>query len=120
MCCTPHDAHSHAHTQYVRTRTRWSSFPWEMATAVSEKVFEEGVHEFLLEVHGTGLLGFCQASFTEQRANIGKHWLNEHNHNRTWVLHSNGYFANGNKLSANERLARFTSGGTKEVCESDE
>ena len=88
----------------------WSSFPWEMATAVSEKVFEEGVHEFLVEVRGTGLLGFCQASFTEQRANIGKHWMNEDNRNRTWVLHSNGYFANGNQLSANERLARFTSG----------
>eukprot|EP00802_Teleaulax_amphioxeia_P009105 Tamp_09121.p1 GENE.Tamp_09121~~Tamp_09121.p1 ORF type:complete len:311 (+),score=74.40 Tamp_09121:89-1021(+) len=85
-------------------------FPWEMATAVSEKVFEEGVHEFLVEVRGTGLLGFCQASFTEQRANIGKHWMNEDNRNRTWVLHSNGYFANGNQLSANERLARFTSG----------
>jgi len=23
-------------------------FPWEMATAVSEKVFEDGLHEFLV------------------------------------------------------------------------
>mmetsp|Transcript_100478 Transcript_100478/g.146673 ORF Transcript_100478/g.146673 Transcript_100478/m.146673 type:complete len:269 (-) Transcript_100478:340-1146(-) len=85
-------------------------FPWEMATAVSEKVFEDGTHEFLVEVGGTGLLGFCQASFVDQRSNIGKHWMNEDNVDRTWVLHSAGYFANGNVRSENERSARFTAG----------
>ena len=47
-------------------------FPWEMATAVSEKVFEDGIHEFLVEVGGTGLLGFCPSSFVDQRTKIGK------------------------------------------------
>ena len=47
-------------------------YPWEMATAVSDKVFEDGVHEFLVEVGGTGLLGFCPASFVDQRTRIGK------------------------------------------------
>ena len=27
---------------------RRCSFPWEMATAVSDKVFDDGVHEFLV------------------------------------------------------------------------
>lgn len=63
-----------------------------------------------VEVGGTGLLGFCDASFTEQRTNIGRHWLNEHNWNRTWVLHSAGYFANGNVRDANVKNARFTAG----------
>ena len=85
-------------------------FPWEVATAVSDKVFEEGVHEFLVEVGGTGMLGFCEASFTEKRAMIGKHWMNEENVNRVWILHSTGHFANGNVLSENEPNARFTAG----------
>ena len=62
-----------------------------------------------VEVGGTGLLGFCDASFTEQRTNIGRHWLNEHNWNRTWVLHSAGYFANGNVRDANVKNANAVS-----------
>jgi hypothetical protein len=85
-------------------------FPWEMATAVSNQVFEDGIHEFLVEVGGPGLLGFCPASFIEQRTRIGKHWMNEDNFDRTWALHSTGTFANGNVCSESERNARFTAG----------
>ena len=111
-----------------------------MATAVSDKVFEDGVHEFLVEVGGTGLLGFCPASFVDQRTRIGKapvvyleglafckpfrtetdcishasmagkHWMNEENYDKTWVLHSSGTFANGSVCSEPERNARFTAG----------
>lgn len=85
-------------------------FPWELATAVSDKVFEDGIHEFVVEVGGPGLLGFCPASFVEQRTRIGKHWMNEDNVDRTWTLHSTGAFANGNMCSESERNARFTAG----------
>jgi hypothetical protein len=44
----------------------WNRFPWLHPTALSEEVYEAGLHEFLVEVGCAGQIGFVDARFRQE------------------------------------------------------